>query len=235
MMKFMLLVVILVPIMLSGCLGIDNERVGGSDRASTNVPTSTPTRFGDSSVQIQAMPNNPDIVSDTIAKPWITSATNQAQDIKSLPMYPAKIVLGNIRAGVIVDTLTQTEVNADYPDYISKAGDPVTVNIHNPSWGGVAIGLTYEIMTGLTNDSDTGIEYSPAPKIVQNWVNISVDRMLIPPNSIAHIPIRLVIPKDIGNIKLPVHWEFRIRVKNIDQIGMFQTETLQRWLITMKQ
>lgn len=165
---------------------------------------------------------------------WYTPANNDALSRNSLPMFPAKIVIDNVRAGVTVDTATQSQTNPDNPDYYTRSGEPLTVNIHNPRDKPVIISVTYSPCDRVTDDADTGLLYQPAARIVANWVQIADDKVVIPARSIAHVPVRLSVPGNLSGIDLPDRWEFRISIIETTQKGMFQTETLQRWLVSMR-
>ncbi len=169
-------------------------------------------------------------VLEPIAQPWFTPSRIATT---GFPMYPVKVVIGNAHKKALIDTLVKTEISKKYPDYISEKGKPIGINLHNPTDETVTFFLSYEVAVKITQDKDTGLFYLPAPAGCEDWVEFSTKIINVPPKTIGHVPVRIVIPKKVMEL-LPLRWEFRIRVKDSSQTGMLGTEVLQRWLISMK-
>ncbi len=170
---------------------------------------------------------------EPIAKVWFTSSNMSGVNEDVLPMYPAKVKIGNLHEGSVVDTLIKTEIDKDRPDYALNSGDPIGINIHNPSSDIVVVDLTLENINQVATDADTSLEYSPAPFFCLSWVKLSSSIVSIPPYSIAHVPIKLTVPKNISGLIIPNKWEFRIRAAK-ETTDKYTTDTLQRWLISMR-
>lgn len=142
---------------------------------------------------------------------------------------PARTTLTNMEAGKTANTFT-----ADLEGYISsvslKAGDPICVLINNPNDCPTEFTLVFVYRQG---DSDKGI--AATPEGVKEWVIIgapfdadttidgsaviiSSASPLIPPTTVAAIPISIGIPK---GTELPDRWDFGIAVQMGGQ-GMVQ-------------
>ena len=142
---------------------------------------------------------------------------------------PARTTLTNMEAGKTADTFT-----ADVEGFISsvnlKRGDPICILINNPNDYLTEFTLVFVYRQG---DSDKGI--NATPEGVEEWVIIgapfdadttldgkaliiSSASPLIPPLTVAAIPISISIPKGVD---LPDRWDFGIVVKKGGQ-GMMQ-------------
>lgn len=165
---------------------------------------------------------------EPLAKPWITPSSIVAADLLGIKLI-GKIKLSSVKPGNVMDTWTEDFIYPDRPDYNVNKGEPLTVNIENPSTSEISFGIFYTTPSSTTSDIDTGLKYEPAPAGSSNWVEFSTTQVNVPAQSIIHVPLRVIIPKVDG---IPKRWEFGILVASMG--GSFSAAGNQRWLISMR-
>lgn len=128
----------------------------------------------------------------------------------------------------VIETWPQ---DCDYPgrpDFNIKKGEPLCIFIENTDKSEAPVNISYIVPDVSTTDIDTNLAYLPAPEGIV--VTFSARQLIIPPQSISRVPLRIEIPK----IKdIPKRWEFDIHVTD-DMSGSISVAENQRWLITMR-
>lgn len=164
---------------------------------------------------------------------WFTDVTQTYSDTVPFQVFPVKIKISGLIGGWLQDTwpIPGNPVK-DYPDYKWKEGEPMAIAIHNKHDTEVTYRLTYLPTTENKIDGDTGQIYEPTPKEAADWVILSQNEVVIPANTIAHVPVAIITPKNISKTT-PDKWEFDVQIDDESQSGMIITNADVRFLVTM--
>jgi len=133
-----------------------------------------------------------------------------------------KTYINDFYPGCFVDSFTSN----DAKEGIYKKGDPAGIIIVN----NMDEARHYTVTVEQPNELEPG--YSQAPDyVLEDWVRISDPNPTLEANETRLIPISLWMPPDAE--VFAEKWEFRIRVKDIDQTAFAQVMYEAKWLITM--
>lgn len=135
----------------------------------------------------------------------------------------AEVFIDKLYPGAYVDTFTTT----DKIHNMFKAGDPTGVIIVN----NMNCPRHYEIRIIQPNQLKEGFSKAPG-YVLAEWVRVSNPNPILAAKEARLIPISLWMPPDAEIFA--DKWEFRVRVKDIDQTGMLQTAYEARWFVEMQ-
>jgi hypothetical protein len=175
----------------------------------------------------------------TIERPWVSYIGEMTKDnayefaAGNFNSFPVKLAISGVGSYSIVNTFTgEGFAQKEYPDYKWKTGDVLNIAIHNLHSDNTTFRLFLIATTDNKTDTDNGQIYSPTPEGAENWIILSTYRITIEPSAIGHVPIALVMPKNVEG--LPQKWEFDIGIRDESQSGMMITGVDVRFLITMR-
>lgn len=141
-------------------------------------------------------------------------------------VFPPEVVIGNVNYG---DELSAWTVNI--PELGIKKGETSALYIFNRTLEDITYNISYSQPVEILRDDD-GNEYVSAIASVF-WVELSDKLVIVPPETVAAISVRIIVPEKTKEFSLPDRWAFQLRISPV-QGGNIQRAYLQNWLIGMR-
>ena len=141
-------------------------------------------------------------------------------------IFPPEIVMSKVNYGDELSTWT-----GNIPDLGIKSGEPLSLYIFNRTGEEVTYNISCKIPEKVLEDDDEN-EYMPFAAAIL-WVEFSDKIITVPPETVAAVSVRLLIPNRTLDFTLPDKWAFQLYVKPIEG-GNIQRAYLQNWLISMR-